>query len=338
LKERKTMKITFLIGNGFDISCGMKSSYKDVCNVYKHTYSDNKVLQNFKDEISDWGDFEMELAAHAKDFNTEEELIMCLRDFKKCLVKHLEGEQKRFHERLASSQENFKGYLEECASSMVRFYQYNTNKVTRDIDEKIKMDPPEFRFISFNYTSTFDYLLMFVKNNNWIQEVSRFPVRIDENPIHVHGTIENDVTLGIDNELQLSNTKYKVTDDGKRAIIKPVFNSEFDPERTENALDSIRQSDIICTYGMTLGKSDLTWRNSIISWLNDSDEHIFFCYDYDYAQMDVVLTDEKMEIENRAIKDLMTKWDEDYEGTISCSIMKQIHIPIGNNIFRFKRN
>ena len=65
MKERKTMKITFLIGNGFDISCGMKSSYKDVCNVYKHTYSDNKVLQNFKDEISDWGDFEMELAAHA---------------------------------------------------------------------------------------------------------------------------------------------------------------------------------------------------------------------------------------------------------------------------------
>ena len=35
------MDITFLLGNGLDLNCGCKSSYKDIYDYYTHQPSDN---------------------------------------------------------------------------------------------------------------------------------------------------------------------------------------------------------------------------------------------------------------------------------------------------------
>lgn len=46
----------FLIGNGFDVNCGMKTRYTDVYNGYVKEETATKNLQRFKETIS--GDIE----------------------------------------------------------------------------------------------------------------------------------------------------------------------------------------------------------------------------------------------------------------------------------------
>lgn len=94
------MNITFMIGNGFDLNCGVKCRFKDAYSVYCETPSENILVASFKQEIDenieDWGDFEVAMANHFSTFDSEEDFIYCLRDFKKFLVEYLENEEKNF--------------------------------------------------------------------------------------------------------------------------------------------------------------------------------------------------------------------------------------------------
>ena len=63
------MQITFLVGNGFDISLGLQSSYSSFNKWYCNLDSDKKHILDFRKEIKDdiknggrnWSDFERAL-------------------------------------------------------------------------------------------------------------------------------------------------------------------------------------------------------------------------------------------------------------------------------------
>ena len=91
LFENNTQKdsvITFILGNGFDLSLHMETSYSDVYNTYVDTPSSSEVIVAFKNELKKrkpfdkWSDFEMGMAEYAESLSSEEELIECVRDFK----------------------------------------------------------------------------------------------------------------------------------------------------------------------------------------------------------------------------------------------------------------
>ena len=45
------MNVTFLIGNGFDLACGMKTRYSDVYERYIKTPSATPIIEQFKDDL-----------------------------------------------------------------------------------------------------------------------------------------------------------------------------------------------------------------------------------------------------------------------------------------------
>ena len=98
------MNITFLIGNGFDIGLGLRTSYenfyKEYCKI--NPYEDNSNIQNFKKllenrsndkyyGIRDWSDFEKAFGEHAEDFlaATKDLYIERFEDFVKAFNKYL---------------------------------------------------------------------------------------------------------------------------------------------------------------------------------------------------------------------------------------------------------
>ena len=87
------MSTLFMIGNGFDLNCGMKTSYKDVYRGYVKEKSDSNLINQFKRDISadidNWSDFEMALAKYAGKFSDENELLECCRDFNVYMSKYL---------------------------------------------------------------------------------------------------------------------------------------------------------------------------------------------------------------------------------------------------------
>ena len=128
------MSCLFLIGNGFDLSCGLKTRYIDVYENYVITESESENIKAFKEDISDniedWGDFELSLAEYAQKLGSEEELIECVRDFTVFMRSHLLREQERFNKQIEND-EIRKNVFNEMLNSIRTYYKGINNNVDR---------------------------------------------------------------------------------------------------------------------------------------------------------------------------------------------------------------
>lgn len=304
------MNITFLIGNGFDLNCGLKSSYQDVYNEYcKINETDSELIKNFKKNIKNdyktWGDFELAMAEKINDFKSENDFVKCIIDFKTYLVKYLSEEKRKFFEKYNTDSIKVDVY-NEVLNSIRSFYKNNTNNISNSVYKQIFFSNINYTFVSFNYTCIFNEIF-----NSFSKEYKR-------KFINIHGSLEdNDVVLGIDNEQQLKSKNFKISDSGRISFIKPIFNNRYDIDRVIEANNAILESDIICIYGMSLGDSDLTWKNLIIKWLDsvlsENDKHLFV-YDYENCKKNIIFKDQQI-IEEEKVKEKFITRKLKIEGT-----------------------
>ena len=316
------MNITFLIGNGFDLRMGMKTRFADMYEGYIAQDSATDTIRKFKEMLEadapnyiTWGDFEMAMAEKAKEFEDEDSFIECLRDFKLYMVSHLEKEQQRFQSRTAVGKDVRGRCIDETTKSIEKFYTGLRPNVVNEFIRLGANSNPEYRFVSFNYTNAFDYVL------------SPFAGEV----IHIHGRLGSDIVLGADNIGQVTDLPYKTTKRFERAFIKPEFNKIYDNSRFKKAKSIIDGSDIICIYGMSLGKSDLSWTKQLKNWLlaHKNNHLVYFVYDeheFNKSNWDAIIDEE----ENR-IASLLGKICE--SGDEMSQIFDQVHIPVGYDIF-----
>ena len=316
------MNITFMIGNGFDINCGMKCTYQDAYQGYVKIPSPSNTIAMFKGRINKnietWADFEVAMAHDMVNYRNEQEFTTCLRDFKKYLNLYLANEETRILERLKD------GYVHnavrtEMLKSIASFYDGISHDVSNEIREKLEHEAVNYRVISFNYTSV-------------IETVLNYAITVNaDHVIHIHGQLNDDIVLGMDNVEQLPEVNYPISRRGERAFIKTKFNQEYDRRRVSTAEEVIQASDIICVYGMSLGVSDLTWRNLLFQWLHDNPEVHLFIYDYQCSCLSGMTVDERMDNEEEAKYEILNKLGSSRE--MMDQYLPRLHIPCGKNIF-----
>ena len=315
----------FLIGNGFDLNCGMNTRFSDVYKEYVNSDSKSPIIEAFKREISSdidrWSDFEMEMCDYAQSLKTEKEFVECVRDFSVYMREYLGRGQKLFFKRI-NDEAKEKIIHDEMVDSFSGFYKgisHNVNSTMSIRDAGLRRN---IQVISFNYTEVFDYAME--------KAFDQYSYRAPQ-IIHIHGKLGDDPTLGIDNENQWK-AAYPLSRNGKRAFVKPFFNEEYDRMRVVEAVNIINSADTICTYGLALGESDLTWRNVLIDWLQRNTKNHLFVYRYGISQKTYRTVDEKMEIEEIEKINLLKEWGIDN----SSNIFDRLHIPCGRNIFNIK--
>ena len=317
------MYVTFLIGNGFDLSCGLKSRYRQVYDEYVKTESTSELIKQFKRDISysidDWGDFEVAMANYMTEFFKERDFLICLRDFRSFLKEYLRREEKRF---LKTTNDHALAVVlkEEMRRSVDNFYTGITHNLDNEIEKLSKEHPLGWdRYINYNYTSVFDHLISYIVPG------------VDV--LHIHGKLDEHIVLGMDNEDQLS-ALYPITNKTRRGFIKLYFNQEYDGTRLERAQYYIESSDVICIYGMSLGKSDETWRRAIFDWLIKREDGHLFIYQYQYSKMKTDNIDERMDNEEDAKNDLMSQMNLSEEDAKKC--FPRLHIPCGKDLFNIR--
>ncbi|MDO5126184.1 MAG: AbiH family protein [Eubacteriales bacterium] len=314
------MSTLFLIGNGFDVNCGMKTKYTDVYDGYIKEASSTDVIKTFKENISadykTWGDFEMSMAEYAKNLNSESEFLECIRDFAGYMEQHLLAENERVKQ-LLSDESVLTAVVKEMEESLKSFYTSISHNIDKIMEQRNATYFTGFRVISFNYTDVFDVLWKEMLKHN----------KNNASVTHIHGVLQDGPVFGVDNISQI-NTSYELTRKGKRGFIKPVFNSEYDEHRVIEAKRRIKNSLTICAFGMSFGDSDLSWRNEIIEWLKEDKEHHFFVYRYNISNVKYYTVAEKLDIEDDAKIQLLLEW-----GIKDEELFNQIHIPCGKNIF-----
>ena len=145
---------------------------------------------------------------------------------------------------------------------------------------------------------------------------------------HLHGKLDEYLIMGMDNESQIS-ANYKLSERGKMAFIKPFFNNLYDTRTNRTIKEQIESAHIICVFGLSLGASDLTWRNAILNSIRNYADHHLFLFDYELSCKNTLLLNNKLDIElSKKIKLLQSWGIENLE-----NIINKIHIPCGHKLF-----
>ncbi len=319
------MGVLFLLGNGFDKGCGLKCSYPEIYKEYIKSESSTPTIENIKKDIlfdvTTWADYEMGLAKYAKKLESGEQLQECVRDMKSFLHNYLASEQEQFFKRV-STPEVKQAIRSEILRSFREYYSDITPNISKIVENNNRIDgKDDVNIITFNYTNLVDGLLSLIKEAYGFAQFGEI--------IHIHGSIDNkDITLGIDNESQLT-VDYFLSKKNKRAIIKPYYNMEIDKHRLENAQKLIYSSQNICCFGLSLGDSDKMWRDQLINELKENEDMQLFIYQYDLFDYEYVSKDEMLDIGEERAENLLKQW-----GVVdSESLLSRIHVPCGKHIF-----
>ena len=196
------------------------------------------------------------------------------------------------------------------------FYKGITKKIESEIEDLGDGEPWNFSFINFNYTET----LKKVITDNIFTSTKIF---------NIHGDLTNhDVILGVDSVEQIKSF-FDISRKGKRTFVKPYLNVENDPNKVNYLKYIIQESACICLFGISLGDSDLTWKNEIIKWIKANKNHHLFIFDYEcskknIADLSLKLNEEEDRKEEKLIGFGLSSLEE---------IGEQIHLPIGKKIF-----
>ena len=318
------MSTLFLIGNGFDVNCGMKTRYTDMYFGYISSKSTSPIIEQFKNSISgdidNWGDFEMAMAEYAGQLNSESELLECLRDFNVYLNKYLTNEQEKF-KKIVSEKTISNAISSEMHQSFMNFYDGITHNLSSLMQGRNAVPHSSISVISFNYTDAFDYL--FSKHNAMFGG--------NRNVIHIHGKLNDDPFMGVDNINQIKNT-YPLSNKGMRTFIKPISNEAYDKKRVEVAKNLIKNADTICAFGVSLGESDLTWRNELVNWIKENSENHLFIFKHSLFKENYGTVMERLDRGDSVREQLLLDWGVQFDEAES----ERIHIPCGKPLFSIK--
>ena len=129
------------------------------------------------------------------------------------------------------------------------------------------------RFLSFNYTSLLDECVKAAADQPlsvWnIDNTAKHSFSLSPDVVHVNGTLTKYPTLGLDDVSQVANRELLSVPglELQRSIIKPESVAALGELWHDHAARIINSSNIICVWGMSLGKTDAKWWRQLSNWL-----------------------------------------------------------------------
>ncbi len=331
------MNITFLIGNGFDLNLGLKTTYNDFIKQYKKKLeTDNSLIKHFKNLINtsekDWGNAERAFGKYTTLIGSEftvPEYCSCHEDFCNSLATYLNQEDNKFYipekeieliKIFSTSLMNFlNGFREAQRTAIMNSLNVYNSGYT-------------FNFINFNYTSTLDRLveIMNAKNFstnrivnglNYRNNIGRF--------IHVHGDIQSDMVLGVNDETQIDNLQsfQKENPIYLNQLIKSKTNEQNEQYKDKKAHDVLKLSQLIYIYGMSIGSTDKLWWERICNLLVHNSNLRVVIHCYNAPPQHLIRTTYKL-YEETTIKNFLSYSNLNEEQI--ASLISRIHIDSSN--------
>ena len=199
----------------------------------------------------------------------------------------------------------------------------------------------KYCFICFNYTDTLDQITNITRKlkspitthqgngstrNNTLGTV-----------LHIHGTLNEEMILGVNDIEQVNSTFLKKDDEFLDTFIKRRMNNSIGQRKTEHAQKLIEGSHIICIFGMSIGNTDKMWWEEIVKWLNISENNKLVIFYKGYKkELDRKLPVNTIRLNNRLKQAVLEKGGADLEDSKINKLKQRIFISFNTNIFGFK--
>ena len=333
------MDITFLVGNGFDLSLGYKTSYKDFYEYYLDQTRDSKdkAISSLRDSIANdiasgsrlWTDFEVGLGKFTQEFGEDqaEKYIEAYMDAVQKLDDYLSNLP-----RLSGPDDLSEEQLDTARKNIYRFYQGGSQQEQIDFSnlmdiDKLNGNDITFNFVSFNYTNFLDeYITALAQKPIDIWNVRSDFKKSVINPevFHVHGSLNDYPFVGLSSEDQILNPAFQKNDDFRAALIKTIAESSIGYRRCPTLKKMIYQSHIVCLWGLSLGDSDKHWWNSIINWLHADPNRIIVIFKHGVTPPSNILSFDRLR-KTRDVSSLLLK-HSDLSVMEKKSLSPRIHV------------
>ena len=296
------MKITFLIGNGFDINLGLKTKYKEFVNYYKKIdykesiFNDEKNLNEekskkdhldkFKKHINQniemWSNGEMALGKYTSELAEGEGDVfsICLTNFGDELSKYLIEQESHINYNLNKEQIN------KSFNSLINIpnsFSRAENKSLKNIYDNYISENYDFEFVTFNYTNTLEKCIEQLNSkilNTHTYYSSEKNETISDDLYHIHGDV-NEMILGVNDTTQISNLDIFNCEFGEiylNSFLKENNNKLYGKLIEEEVKSLLYSSRIIYIYGMSIGETDKRWWERLCEWLNRDDMRCLIIY------------------------------------------------------------
>lgn len=239
---------------------GLRTKYSDFLEWYIKQPSDHELIAKFKKEvckdIETWSNFELKLGRHTVNFSSYKDFLLVCGDLKMKLGGYLELEQKKMVLKNKSHQNIFCNNL--C---------YPENFLT--LRDRIVLNNYKGRFlghhffikiITFNYTKIIEMLLPNINKGSRLIDGKLY---FYDGIIHVHGNFNDAMILGVNDISQIENNTFREEEDLKDCLIKSQSNYVVGDLNDEASKGAIKNADMICLYGLSLGETDKYWWNLI---------------------------------------------------------------------------
>jgi len=252
------MEILYIIGNGFDLNLGLKTSYNHFYQYYKTVEAKNfnviKLKENISKTYDSWADLELALGNYTQYLESTEELDDILLDIGEALSKYLRIEENKL-ENFEIDQRKFFNYL--CFPENMFLPADKENLI------KIKSNWTNSQWIlnifTLNYTSVIEKIVG-DKHNDLILAYHNNSRAIQLGEIkHIHGYLDNDMVIGVDDITQIKNESFH----GNRDVLESIVKSECNHANRNNVdrqfTNKINTANLICIFGSSIGETDNKW-------------------------------------------------------------------------------
>lgn len=252
------MKILYIIGNGFDLNLGLNTSYKSFYEYYKSIESSkNKVnilKQNISSNYNNWSDLELALGQYTTELKTLEEFDEVFEDIGEQLAEYLKKEESKLNTDNIDKEKFFENlvkpedFLPIADNNKIKTFKNNWLNHHWQID-----------IMTFNYTTVIEKIIGNKKNI----KIGHHPTNKDLVTLggvdHIHGFVDKNMVLGVNDISQLRNKEFHKNEDILEAIIKEKCNKAYRHTIDELFKTKIKQADIICIFGSSIGDTDNMW-------------------------------------------------------------------------------
>ena len=269
------MRVLWLFGNGLDISLGLKTSYYDFYQFLltlevKGLISENNIIYkqlkcDFEHNKQDlWSDYELRLGDLTNQISEED--IKRFTDDKIEIDLLLSDYLKSEEQKLNIDKDKVYGVLTNSFSEIANCSRRVDNDAVMQLLATSHYSNFNFKAISFNYTKTVSSL--WCEN---LKELKNFRIKdypstsyscLLDRPFYLHGTLDDgEMIIGVNDTSQIINSNLKDNEELGDVLIKTNLLNNAGQLHFEEFCNNVRNSDIICLYGLSVGKTDSCYWN-----------------------------------------------------------------------------
>lgn len=334
------MSITFLLGNGFDRALGLETGYSAFYRWYCKQPTDglepwvkvfrleiNKYISNDPAAEAYWSDAEYGLGQYTEKFNLEtvNQFIDCYNDFRDSLVVYLKAQQALVTTDLVTSiKTHFAPQLGDCFQEIDPLEKSDVFS-TRN---RISAREIPLNFVCFNYTDAVEQVFSALGTDyvgEWRGADGNTHKLKMGKLIRAHGTLDKWPIIGVCNIHSIKN---------QELLKDPLFKATMQKSESiivsgelwrQTATDVIKNNQIICVFGMSLGETDSDYWEMITQWLAGDSSRQLIVFWYDVKSNNVNMSIPAKFTEVNRVKDKLREYSS-WSATTYESVKKRIHV------------